>query len=47
MLKEIYPNIYQLEIPLRNNPLKALNCFIIKGEKSLVIDTGFDTEENR
>lgn len=47
MLKEIYPNIYQLEIPLRNNPLKALNCFIIKDEKSLVIDTGFDTEENR
>ena len=47
MLKEIYPSIYQLEIPLRNNPLKALNCFIIKGEKSLVIDTGFDTEENR
>lgn len=47
MYKEIYPSIYQVEIPLRNNPLKALNCFIIKGEKSLVIDTGFDTEENR
>lgn len=47
MYKEIYPNIYHLEVPLRNNPLKALNCYIIKGEQSLVIDTGFDTQENR
>lgn len=47
MYKEIYPHIFLLEIPLRNNPLKALNCYIIKGEESLVIDTGFDTEENR
>lgn len=47
MYKEIYPNIYHLEVPLRNSPLKALNCYIIKGEESLLIDTGFDTQENK
>ncbi|HHX02850.1 MAG TPA: MBL fold metallo-hydrolase [Tissierellia bacterium] len=46
MLKEIYPSIYQFDIPLRNNPLKALNAYIIKGEESLLIDSGFDTDEN-
>ena len=47
MYKELYPGIFQIEIPLRNNPLKALNCYVLKGEESLIIDTGFDTEENR
>lgn len=47
MYKELYPGIFLVEIPLRNNPLKALNCYVIKGEESLIIDTGFDTEENR
>lgn len=47
MYKELYPGIFHIEIPLRNNPLKALNCYVLKGEESLIIDTGFDTEENR
>lgn len=47
MYKEIFPDIFQVEIPLRNNPLRALNCFILRGKRSLVIDTGFDTQENR
>lgn len=46
-MKEVYKNIYLTEIPLKGNPLKALNCFIIKNhERSLIIDTGFSTEEN-
>lgn len=39
------PNIYQLDIPLRNNPLKSLNCYLIVGVESLIIDTGFHTAE--
>jgi glyoxylase-like metal-dependent hydrolase (beta-lactamase superfamily II) len=46
MVEEIFPNIYKLEIPLPRNPLKALNCYIIKADgKSLIIDTGMNREE--
>ncbi|NLJ59071.1 MAG: MBL fold metallo-hydrolase [Tissierellia bacterium] len=45
-MKEVYKDIYLVEIPLRGNPLKSLNCFIIKSEdQNLIIDTGFNTEE--
>ena len=30
-IKQIYPSIYQVQLPLRGNPLKELNCYIIKG----------------
>ncbi len=46
MLQQIKPDIYQFNIPLRNNPLRSLNAYIIKGEESLMIDSGFDTDEN-
>lgn len=42
---ELAPGIYKLDLPLRNNPLKSLNCFFVTGEDSLIIDTGFNTEE--
>ncbi len=46
-MKELYKNIYLSEIALTGNPLKSLNCFIIKSEQqNLIIDTGFNTEEN-
>lgn len=51
MMNEVYKNIYQVEIPLVGNPLKALNSYIILGEgegKSrdfLIIDTGFNMPE--
>lgn len=45
---QIYPSIYQLEIPLPGNPLKAINTYLIKGtDRNLVIDTGFNIEEGR
>ena len=48
MTEEIYPDIFKLEIPLPNNPLRALNSYIIKSEgRSLIVDTGFNTEEGR
>jgi len=40
------PDIYRLDIPLPNNPLRNLNCYIIKtNEKNLIIDTGFNMPE--
>ena len=40
------PDIYKIDVPLTGNPLKNLNCYVIKdGGESAVIDTGFRTEE--
>ncbi len=45
---QIYPSIYQLEIPLPGNPLKAINTYLIQGTaRNLVIDTGFNIDEGR
>lgn len=46
MVQEIHTNIYRIQVPLPNNPLKALNVYVIKGQKrNLVIDTGFNRIE--
>lgn len=46
MVQQILPGLYQIEVPLPRNPLKALNCYVIVGgERNLIIDTGFDQEE--
>ena len=48
MYTKIYsdPDIYNLYVPLPDNPLKNLNCYIIKtDDRSLVIDTGFNRPE--
>lgn len=37
-------NIHQLKIPLKGNPLKELNSYLITGSRNLLIDTGFRTE---
>lgn len=43
MIKEVLPNLYSLEIPLPNTPLKVLNSYLIKGDgRNLIIDTGFN-----
>lgn len=45
-MKEVYKDIYLFEIPLKGNPLKSLNCFVVKGkDRNLIVDTGFRTEE--
>lgn len=44
MTEKIYssPDIYQIYIPLPDNPLKNLNCYVLcTEEKTLIIDTGF------
>jgi len=46
MIQEILANLYRIEIPLPNNPLEALNAYVIKNsERNLIIDTGWDQKE--
>ena len=43
MPEEICRNLYRIEVPLPESPLKSLNSYVIKGkDRNLVIDTGFN-----
>lgn len=45
---EINENIYTFKIVLPDNPLKWLNCYVIKSsDRNLLIDTGFNRPECR
>lgn len=41
MAEQLARDLWRLEIPLEGNPLKTLNSYLIQGERSLLIDTGF------
>lgn len=44
----VYENIYQIEIPLPGNPLRATNAYFIRGDgRNLLIDNGFHRDECR
>jgi glyoxylase-like metal-dependent hydrolase (beta-lactamase superfamily II) len=46
MCQEIMPNLFRLEIPLPESPLKYLNSYVIRdAERSLIIDTGLNRKE--
>ena len=48
MLKKIYenPDIFQIDVPLPDNPLKNLNCYVIQDSgETLILDTGFNRPE--
>ena len=46
MIEEILANLYRIEIPLPQSPLKAVNSYVIKNsERNLIIDTGLNQEE--
>ncbi len=46
MVDEVAPELFRVEVPLPNNPLKALNSYVIRGtDRNLVIDTGMMREE--
>ncbi|MEA4815020.1 MAG: MBL fold metallo-hydrolase [Oscillospiraceae bacterium] len=47
MTEKIFDNVYRIDVPLPNNPLKNLNSYVILGERSLIIDTGFNLPECR
>lgn len=43
MIEEILPNLFGIQIPLPDSPLKYLNSYVIKDKtRSLLIDTGFN-----
>jgi glyoxylase-like metal-dependent hydrolase (beta-lactamase superfamily II) len=46
MIEEIAANLYKIEIPLPESPLKSLNSYVIKTQdRNLIIDTGLNREE--
>lgn len=48
MIEQVDSNIYRIEIPLPQSPLKATNSYFIRGiDRNLLIDTGFNRRECR
>ncbi len=48
MIEEIDRNLYRLEIPLPQSPLRSVNSYVIKRpERNLVVDTGLNRKECR
>ena len=46
MLEEIRPDLYRLEIPLPDSPLKYLNSYVIRSkDRNLIVDTGLNRKE--
>ena len=46
MIEEVAANVYKIEIPLPESPLKSVNSYVIKGkDRNLMIDTAMNREE--
>lgn len=46
MIEKILPDVYRIEVPLPNSPLKAINSYLLMSEgRNLVIDTAFNQQE--
>jgi glyoxylase-like metal-dependent hydrolase (beta-lactamase superfamily II) len=46
MIEEIRPDLYRMQIPLPNSPLKYLNAYVVRStERNLIIDTGLNRKE--
>lgn len=46
MVEEIAVNLYKIEVPLPQSPLKSINSYVIKDpDRNLIIDTGMNREE--
>ena len=46
MIDEIQPDLFRIEIPLPQNPLKSINSYVITSKRrNLIIDTGLNREE--
>ena len=44
MVTQIVAGIYQLKVPIPNNPLENTNIYLIQGDKNYtLIDTGWDS----
>ena len=42
LAEKIIDNIFKIVVPLPMTPLKSLNAYVIRGERNLLIDTGFN-----
>jgi len=43
MIEEIRPNLFRIQVPLPDSPLKFLNSYVVKSpQRNLVIDTGLN-----
>ncbi|MBI4768632.1 MAG: MBL fold metallo-hydrolase [Deltaproteobacteria bacterium] len=46
MIEELFTDLFRIEIPLPQSPLKTLNAYVIKDpNRNLLIDTGFNRKE--
>jgi len=46
MAEEILSNLFRIEIPMPESPLKYLNSYVIKGpDRNLIVDTGLNRKE--
>lgn len=46
MVKEVFADIYRVEIPLPQNPLRAINAYVVRArDRCLLIDTGMNRPE--
>lgn len=47
-VEQVAPDLFRIPVPLPQNPLRELNSYLVRGEKScLLIDTGFRRPECR
>ena len=45
-IKKLQDGIFCKIIPLKGNPLKSINIYMVKSkDEAMIIDTGFNTEE--
>lgn len=47
MVELVIAGIHRIEVPLPGNPLKSVNSFVIRGDRTLVVDTGMSRPECR
>ncbi len=46
MIEQVLSNIYRIEVPVPENPLRVVNCYLIKAPgEFLLIDTGMNRQE--
>ena len=46
MIEEIRPDLFRVEVPLPNSPLKFLNSYVIRSSgRNLIVDTGLNRKE--
>ena len=44
-VREVIDGIFAIDVPMPNSPLKTMNAYLVRGPRSLLIDTGFNTPE--